>query len=411
MVSLYVRGLPRDVYVLQAGLLLNAFGNGAANPFMLLYLHDVRGIPLAVAGVASGVGAATALGAALVSGALTDRIGARVTMIGGLALSTLGFALYPLIREGWQAVALAVLLGGGTGTWLTGQSALLARLVDSARRPLAFAQQRVAANVGLGLGGAVGGLVVVTSQPATFTALFLLNATTFLVYAAFLVRVREPARAVGPTTTTGSYRVALRDRPFMRLLAVNYAFVAGAVALLVGIFPVYAKGEAGASEDEIGLLFLVNSLLIIALQVRVARREAGRRRMTALARMGVLFAGSWLLVLAAGLVDGHLAAVAALFAAIAVFSLAECLYDAVLGPIVADLAPERLVGRYMALNGFSWQLGFITGPPIAAAVLGASPHAVWPLAAAVCALGALGALRLERRLPEQVITTPVSAPA
>ena len=49
------------------------------------------------------------------------------------------------------------------------------------------------------------------------------------------------------------------------------------------------------------------------------------------------------------------------------FSVAECLYDAVQGPIVADLAPDGLVGRYMALNAFSWQLGFITGPPVAAA--------------------------------------------
>jgi hypothetical protein len=251
----------------------------------------------------------------------------------------------------------------------------------------------------------------VTSQPTTFTALFLLNAATFLAYAGFLVRVHEPERTAAAAANAGSYRVALRDRPFTRLLAVNYAFVAGAIALLVGVFPVYAKGEAGVSEDEIGLLFLVNSLLIIALQVRVTRREAGRRRMTALARMGALFAGSWLLVLAAGLVDGHLAALTALLGAIAVFSLAECLYDAVQGPIVADLAPEGLVGRYMALNGFSWQLGFITGPPIAAAVLGASPNAVWPLAAAVCLVGAVGALRLERRLPTQAVTTPVSAPA
>lgn len=65
----------------------------------------------------------------------------------------------------------------------------------------------------------------------------------------------------------------------------------------------------------------------------------------------------------------------------------------------------------MALNGFSWQLGFITGPPLAAAVLGAAPDAVWPLAAAVCLLGAAGALRLERRLPEDAVTTPVSVPA
>ena len=404
MVALFVRGLPRGVYVLQAGLLLNAFGNGAANPFMLLYLHDVRGIPLAVAGIASGVGAGAALAASLVGGSLTDRIGGRATMIGGLALSTTGFALYPLIREGWQAVALALLLGSGTGTWLTGQSSLVARLVDSAQRPLAFAQQRVVANVGLGLGGAVGGLIVTTAEPATFTALFLLNAATFVAYAGFLVRVAEPpvvvAKAVG-----GSYRAALRDTAFLRLLVVNYAFVAGAIALLVGVFPVYAKTEAGVSEDAIGVLFLVNSLLIIGLQVRVTRLQSGRRRMVALARMGVLFACSWLLVLGAGLMRPTYA-LAVLVAAIALFSLAECLYDAVQGPIVADLAPEGLVGRYIALNGFSWQLGFITGPAAAAAVLGANPHAVWLLAAGLCLVGALGAYRVERRLPGEAAVTP-----
>jgi hypothetical protein len=46
-------------------------------------------------------------------------------------------------------------------------------------------------------------------------------------------------------------------------------------------------------------------------------------------------------------------AFAVLLAAIALFSVAECLYDAVQGPIVADLAPDGLVGRYLALNGLS----------------------------------------------------------
>jgi hypothetical protein len=257
----------------------------------------------------------------------------------------------------------------------------------------------------------VGGLIVKTSQPQTFTVLFLLNAVTFLAYAGFLLRVREPSGGVRVAQAAGSYRTALRDSAFVRLLSVNYAFVAGAIALLVGVFPVYAKTEAGVSEDQIGLLFLVNSLLIILLQVRIARGQGGRRRMTALAAMGGLFAASWLLVLGAGLVDGVAAAALALLAAIAVFSVAECLYDAVQGPIVADLAPDGLVGRYMALNAFSWQLGFITGPPVAAAVLGAAPNAVWPLAAAVCVLGSLGALRLERRLPEEAVATPVSVPS
>jgi MFS family permease len=83
--------LPRDVYVLQAGLVVNAFGNGAAGPFVVIYLHDVRGIPLGVAGLAASTSAVCALLASLVAGALADRRDARSTMFGGLAVSTLAF--------------------------------------------------------------------------------------------------------------------------------------------------------------------------------------------------------------------------------------------------------------------------------------------------------------------------------
>jgi MFS family permease len=198
----YVRGLrydfPRGVYVLQAGLVINAFGNGAANPFVLLYLHNVRGIHLAVAGLVAATSATCALAGSLLSGSSADRRGAVPTMVGGLVCSAAGFALYPLVREPWQAFGAAALTGTGVGVWLTMQSNVLAQVTPPDVRHAAFAQQRVAANIGLGLGGFVGGLIVTVGQPATFTVLFLLNATTFLVYTAFLIELRlpRPTRAV-----------------------------------------------------------------------------------------------------------------------------------------------------------------------------------------------------------------------
>ena len=42
--------LPRSVQILQAGGLANSFGNGLAIPFLFIYLHNVRGIPLGTAG-------------------------------------------------------------------------------------------------------------------------------------------------------------------------------------------------------------------------------------------------------------------------------------------------------------------------------------------------------------------------
>jgi MFS family permease len=127
--------------------------------------------------------------------------------------------------------------------------------------------------------------------------------------------------------------------------------------------------------------------------------------MRGFALIGVLFATCWLLVLAGGELGGPLA-VLLLAAGIASMSFGECVYDSIQGPLVADLAPARYLGRYMAVMGFAWQLGFIAGPATGGAILGADPRALWPVMAAVCLLGAAYSLRIERRLPAAVRVTP-----
>ena len=297
-----VRRLPRDVYVLQAGLVVNAFGNGAAGPFLLLYLHDVRGISLAVAGLVPAVNATVALGTALLAGSLADNRGSRPTMVIGLCCSATAFVFYPFVREAWQAFPLAVLGGIGGGTWLTGQSSLLAAITPAELRHVAFAQQRVVANVGLGLGGFAGGVLVAVAEPETFTRLFFGNAVTFLVYAAVLLLwVHEPIRRLTmPDAPRVSYRDVARDGAFVRFAALHFVFVLSTISLLNAIFPVFARNEAGLSEDAIGVMFLLNSLLIVTFQLPVARAAEGRSRMRGFALIGALFALCWSLVLAGG---------------------------------------------------------------------------------------------------------------
>lgn len=155
----------------------------------------------------------------------------------------------------------------------------------------------------------------------------------------------------------------------------------------------------------IGALFLLNAMLVVTVQVPTARAVEGGRRIPVLAVMSLLFGVSWLLVGAAGLVSGG-PAVTGPVLAICVFSLAECLYDAVYGSLVSDLAPPELLGRYMAVWGFSWQLGFIVGPAVGAALLAMTPIGTWLAAAAVCAWAAGYALSLDRQLPDRARRTP-----
>src|SRR5262249_59655517 len=98
--------LPREVWLLQLGGLANSFGNGLVLPFLVIYLHDVRGFGLGVAGLVVAVSAAAQLTAGLVAGPLVDRFGAKNVLAGGLVMQAVGFGFFPLVRSPWQAFAL-----------------------------------------------------------------------------------------------------------------------------------------------------------------------------------------------------------------------------------------------------------------------------------------------------------------
>jgi hypothetical protein len=51
LVSTYFPPLPRSVLTLQAGGLVNTYGNGFVMPFLFIYLHNVRGMGYAVVGL------------------------------------------------------------------------------------------------------------------------------------------------------------------------------------------------------------------------------------------------------------------------------------------------------------------------------------------------------------------------
>jgi MFS family permease len=149
--------------------------------------------------------------------------------------------------------------------------------------------------------------------------------------------------------------------------------------------------------------------VIVLAQLPIVRLSEGRRRMRVLALMGVIWAGAWLLVPIAGLWLAGFAAVAMLALAAAVFGIGECLHGAVQAPLVTDLADPRLLGRYMAMSAFSWQVGFTIGPPVGGFLLGLTPTGLWIVVASVCLLAAGAALALERGLPAGVRLSPVSA--
>lgn len=170
------------------------------------------------------------------------------------------------------------------------------------------------------------------------------------------------------------------------------------------LVPPYAR-EIGITTRLIGLLLLANASTVVVAQVPIARLAEGRRRVAMMALAGVIFAGACVLVVAAGGV-GPEAAYAALVAAVIAVAVGERFFTTVLSPLVAELAPPGLRGRYMAAIGLSWWVGLALAPTLGTQLLGRSPLATFLAAAAVAGTAAASAVRLERRLPDASRLTP-----
>jgi MFS family permease len=395
-------GLPTELWVVQVGIFLNTLGWGAVLPFEIIYLHDGRGFSLGVAGLVVGVVTGLAVVAAPVAGPLIDRLGARTTAAGaGLALAG-GYAGLAFAHTPGQAFIAAAAAGVGNGALLPSQSTLLASLVPAELRHRSTAISRVSTNIGFGLGGAIGGIVAGYGLHG-FILLFLANALTYVLYVAILVVVvREDAR---PEPVAGGYRVVLRDRPFIRLALLNIGMIAVGWGAFSWIVPTYARNQIGVGARLIGLLVLANALTVVLAQIPVAKLAEGRRRAVAIAIGALFFVAASLLVVGADFVSFHFAYVALLVAAIAV-AVGECFHTTALMPLVADLAPTGLRGRYMATIGLSWWLGLALAPTLGAQLLSLSPSAAMLAAAGVALVAGLSALALERDLPAAIRLTP-----
>ena len=397
--------LSRDVWILQAGGLANMFGNGVVGPFLIIYLHNVRGISLGIAGLIVAANAAAALGSGFVGGALSDRLGPRAVLSGALIIEAVGFALFPLIRSPWHAFLLNVLVGAGSGSFWPSQSTLLSSLTPPARRHAAFAQQRMTMNLGIALGGLVAGAIARTDRPGTFTFLFLLNTGTFLVFVAVL-RLLPATYYREAHQEPGRYADVLRNAIFIAYIFVNVIFIGAGIAVMSELLPPFAKNTAHVSEPAIGVLWFVSAGVIALAQLPVSKLVEGRRRMRGLALMGIVWAGAFLAVLAGGAWLSGTEAALVFGGAVTVFALGQCLHGAIYAPLVVDLAEPRLLGRYMAFSSSSWQIGWLVGPAAGGFVLQHEPLALWPGVAAICVLASTYALALERRIPEHVRLTP-----
>lgn len=406
--SSFWHDLPREGKMLLSIVVVEFLGTGLVIPFSVIYLNEVRDFPLDDVGLALAV--PTLVGFLVVGpgGAAIDRFGARVVLMSALGCAVTSHTLLAFADTLPAACVALAIQGAGFGVSFPAFQSFIATLVPSHLRQRYYGVNFSLLNLGIGIGGIIGGLFVDVERLPTFQAIFLLDAASYLpalVLLAWPLRhvAGRPARDREAPPPRESYLSIVRRPVFGLVLVLSFvgSFV-GYSQLNTGA-PAFARAASEISTRAVGFGFAANTLVIVVLQLVVLQRIEGRRRTRVIALMGLVWAVAWLVLGASGLVAGSVTA-AVLFAGfMGVFGLGETMLQPTIPALVNDLAPDHLRGRYNAASAAAFQVAAIAGPPVAGYLIAHDLDRVYVavLVAGSLLLAAL-ALRLERTVPPEV---------
>jgi MFS family permease len=357
----------RSGRLLAAAQLAGSLGDGAFLTCSVLFFTRIVGLSPAQVGLGLTLGWAVGSVAGVPLGHLADRHGARGSAV-LLALATSASILTFLLVRTPLLFALAACLYGSCQTGLAAvRQALLAVLADPERRTRIRARLQSAGNAGLAVGAGLGGLALSADTAPAYLTVFVLDALSFVVTAALMLAL--------PTVTTSAPRVGepklavLRDRPYALVTLLNAVLLLRMPLLSVAI-PLWIVERTTAPGWTVSALFVLNTVVVVLLQVRVAGRLASIGSAARMVRRsGVLLCASCVAfaLSAAGTSPWIAFAVLVVGAVVQVFG--EMLQSAGTWEIGFALAPADQQGQYQGFFGTGVSVARAIGPVLLSTVV------------------------------------------
>jgi MFS family permease len=385
-----LKDLPREVWLLSAATLVNRAGTMVL-PFLVLYLTRTLGITPAHAALSLTVYGVAALITMPVAGRLTDVLGPLTVIKRSLFLSGVLLFLFPLAHSFATILAITFLFAILNESVRPPSLSMISDLVAPEQRKPAFALSRLAVNLGMSVGPAIGGVLALFS----FRWLFFVDGATSILAGIVIMMARwdvtrlkpshdpdwsEPSE-LGSEIEADSVVPLAASHPAADLRAFRNRrmlyFLAAMIPVQIVFFqltstlPLFLVHNLHLPELFYGTVFTLNTLLIVAIEVPLNTAMAHwphRRTLTLGALLYAIGFGAF------ALVKGP----AQVFAAVIVWTFGEMILLPGSSAYAAEIAPAGRRGEYMGLYTMSFSFAFAIGPVLGAELLQRwGPHGLW----------------------------------
>jgi MFS family permease len=365
---------PRTFWLMILVNFIDRLGGSLLFPFFALYLTQRFGVSMTEVGTLFAAFSLSSFLGAFPGGALSDRFGRKGIIIFSLLSTSLITLLMGVANSFQLFVAIAFISGIFTDIGGPAYEAAFMDVLPADKRASGFGIRRVAFNLAVVLGPAIGGFIAARS----YFALFAIDAVVSAIVALLvfvLIPETKPARAEGEKVETtaqsfGGYLRVLRDGRFMAF--VGASLLGWMIYLNMNTtMGVYLRDNHGIPASGYGWLVSLNAFMVVLFQIPITRRIEKRPPMLIMA-VGVLF-------FAVGLGMYGLVSAFWMFAVgMAILTIGEMLVSPTAAALVASFAPESMRGRYNFIYGSSWGISLALGPFLAGKIMdNYNPDLLW----------------------------------
>jgi MFS family permease len=396
---------PRHFWTLVIVTFIDRLGGAMLFPFFALYITRRFSVGMTDVGVLFAVFSVSSFLGGFLGGALTDRLGRRGMMIFSLLATSISSVLMGLVGSMQAFFVLALLLGVLTDSGAPAHQAMVADLLPPEKRAQGYGLLRVVFNLSVTIGPAIGGFLAARS----YLLIFLADAVISLITAAIVFRflpetkpeAKPGAKQESISGTFGGYSVVLRDRFFMLFIAAG--ILMGLVYMNMNTtLGVYLRDTHGVPESGYGFILSMNAAMVVLFQFWITRRIEKRPPMLMMALGTLLYAIGFAMY-------GFVSAYVLFLAAMVIITVGEMIVSPVAQALTAQLSPEDMRGRYMAIYGFSWGVPFAVGPLLAGLLMdNGDQRLLWYIAGVIGLLAVAGFLSLHRPLLARTASDPSS---
>ena len=383
----------KNFWLLMVASFVDMLGGSLIFPFFSLYLTQKFDVGMTEVGTMFLVWALTSgIIGNTVGGALADKLGRKANIIFGLIASAISALMMVLINEILMFYIVIGVIGIFEDIGGPARQAMVADLVPEELRGDAYGIFRIVFNLAAAIAPAIGGFMATRSFEMLFIADVILSIAVAVFVFYFLPETKpEPKKGSKNESsllqTFIGYKFIFKDKLYMAFLLAS-SFSTLMYFNMNSSMSVYLVNHRGITPEQFGYILSLNAGMVVFLQIFFTRITAKWKSMLAIAFGNLLYVIGFTMY---GIFDSYVMFVVAMV----IITIGEMIYSPKEQMIAANIAPEDMRGRYMAVHSFSWIIPIAIGPLGAGLIMdNFDPRFVWFAAGLVGTIATLGFLRL-----------------